>query len=161
MSWASHLPAVNALLNSVAAVFLLAGLIFIKQDKKEAHRKAMLGAISMSALFLISYLIYHYQVGSVKFTAQGLPRTIYLTVLATHIVLAATVPPLALITLHRGLKARFPSHRKIARWTWPIWMYVSVTGVVVYVMLYQLYPPDPAPTQTIQLPEMRAPAAIH
>lgn len=132
------LPALNALLNLSATICLITGYLLIRQGKREAHRKAMLAALAASVAFLTSYLIYHAQVGSVRFQKQGLIRTVYLSILLTHTVLAAAVPVLAGITLSRALKARFPQHRAIARWTLPIWLYVSVTGVIVYLMLYQM-----------------------
>jgi uncharacterized membrane protein YozB (DUF420 family) len=131
------LPAVNATLNAIAAVLLVIGYVLIRSGRRELHRKVMLAAFTTSAVFLASYLVYHAQVGSVRFTRQGLVRPLYFTVLITHVVLAAAVLPLALITLSRGLKAKFDRHRAIARWTLPIWLYVSVTGVLVYVLLYQ------------------------
>lgn len=131
------LPALNAVLNGTAAILLITAWILIKQGKREAHKRVMLAAFSVSILFLISYLIYHAQVGSVRYAKSGALRTIYLTVLATHTVLAAAVPVLAIITLRRGLAARYVPHKAIARWTLPIWLYVSVTGVVVYLMLYR------------------------
>ncbi|MCC6361876.1 MAG: DUF420 domain-containing protein [Bryobacterales bacterium] len=132
------LPTVNAVLNATASVLLVTGYALIRQGKREAHRKAMLAAFATSVLFLICYLLYHFQVGSVRFTKTGPIRTVYLTILATHTVLAAAVPVLAIITLQRALAARFDRHRRIARWTLPVWLYVSVTGVVVYLMLYQM-----------------------
>jgi putative membrane protein len=137
----SDLPLVNALLNSTSSVFLLTGYLLIRLKKREAHRKVMFAALTTSTLFLISYLVYHYEVGSVRFSGQGGVRTLYFAILITHTILAAAVPPLAIITLFKALKDRFPQHKRIARWTLPIWLYVSVTGVVVYIMLYQLYPP--------------------
>jgi putative membrane protein len=131
------LPALNASLNAVATVLLIAGYFLIRARRIELHRLCMLGAVAVSALFLASYLIYHFQVGSVRFTREGPVRTVYFTILITHVILAAAVPPLALITLARGLNARYAKHRAIARWTLPIWLYVSVTGVLVYVLLYQ------------------------
>lgn len=132
------LPALNACLNFTAFVLLLIGYRLIRQGRREAHRKVMLAAFAMSALFLTSYLIYHFNVGSVKFEKPGPIRYVYLTILFTHIVLAVPVAIMAPITLFRGLRERFAEHRRIARWTFPIWVYVSVTGVIVYVMLYQL-----------------------
>ena len=136
----SQLPALNAALNSLSAVFLLTGFFFIKSRHRDAHRNCMLAAFTSSSLFLISYLIYHYQVGSVPFKGQGGIRTVYFTILISHTILAVTVVPLALITLVRALKGKFIAHRRIARWTFPIWLYVSVTGVIVYWMLYWLVP---------------------
>lgn len=131
------LPAVNATLNGASGILLLAGYVLIRARRVEQHRLCMLAAFATSTLFLISYLVYHAQVGSVPFQRQGFVRPLYFTILITHVVLAATVVPLALVTLSRGLKNRIPAHRKIARWTFPIWLYVSVTGVLVYVLLYQ------------------------
>ena len=131
------LPAVNATLNAISGVLLLIGYFLIRARRIEQHRRVMLAAFATSTLFLICYVIYHARVGSVRFTRQGLVRPIYFTILITHVVLAAAVLPLALVTLSRGLKARFASHRAVARWTLPVWIYVSVTGVIVYVLLYQ------------------------
>ena len=131
------LPAVNASLNAVSGVLLLVGYVLIRARRIAAHRAVMIAAFAASSLFLICYVVYHAQVGSVPFQRQGFVRPLYFTILITHVVLAATVPPLAIVTLTRGLKGRYPQHRRIARWTFPIWMYVSVTGVLVYVLLYQ------------------------
>jgi len=131
------LPALNATLNGIAGMLLLIGWVLIRSRRIEAHRICMIAAFGTSSLFLASYLIYHAQVGSVPFTRQGFVRPLYFTILLTHVVLAAATLPLALVTLSRGLKARFAKHRAIARWTLPIWLYVSVTGVLVYVLLYQ------------------------
>ncbi|MBL8213367.1 MAG: DUF420 domain-containing protein [Bryobacterales bacterium] len=132
------LPTLNAFLNATAAVLLVVGYILIRQKKREAHRKVMWAAFTTSIVFLISYLVYHFQVGSVKFPGTGTIRTVYLSILLTHTVLAAAVPVLAIVSLKRALAARFDHHRTIARWTLPIWLYVSVTGVVVYWMLYRM-----------------------
>ncbi len=132
------LPTVNAVLNATSAILLVIGYTLIRRRKVDAHRKVMLTAFGTSVAFLICYLIYHAQVGSVHFPHTGKLRAVYLTILTTHTILAAAVPVLAIITLNRALKARFDKHRKIARWTFPIWLYVSVTGVVVYAMLYHL-----------------------
>ena len=134
----TNLPALNAVLNSASAVLVLAGVYFIKQRNVTAHKTCMFAALGVSALFLTSYLIYHYQVGSVRFEHEGPIRIIYLGILLTHTVLAAAVVPLVLRTAYLALKNRLDSHRRIARWTFPIWIYVSVTGVVVYLMLYQM-----------------------
>jgi uncharacterized membrane protein YozB (DUF420 family) len=131
---------VNAALNALAAILLLNGYRLIRRGEKEAHRKTMLAAFGVSVVFLISYLIYHYNVGSVRFEKQGVVRNLYLAILLTHTVLAAAVPFLAIVSLRRGLKGEFAAHRKVARWTLPIWLYVSVTGVIVYWMLYHLQP---------------------
>jgi uncharacterized membrane protein YozB (DUF420 family) len=132
------LPAVNATLNSLATLLLLTGYALIKQRRLTAHRNVMIAAVVCSTLFLTSYLVYHAQVGSVRFPGTGLPRTIYLSILLTHTVLAAAVPFLAAVTVWRAYKKRWSRHVAIARWTLPIWLYVSVTGVVVYWMLYQM-----------------------
>ena len=136
----TSLPAVNAALNSLSAVLLLTGFGFIRAGNQSAHRTSMLAACGCSTLFLISYLIYHFHVGSVPFKGQGLIRPVYFTILISHTILATAVVPLAMITLIRGLQENFVKHRRIARWTFPIWLYVSVTGVIVYWMLYWLVP---------------------
>ena len=132
-------PTLNATLNASAGVLLTLGYVFIRRRRIEAHKKCMLGAFACSIIFLISYVIYHLQVGSVRFQGQGWIRPVYFTLLGTHTVLAVTVVPLALVTLARSLKGNFQAHRRIARWTLPIWLYVSVTGVIVYFLLYHLY----------------------
>ncbi len=132
------LPVVNATLNATAAILLVWGYILIRRRSIAAHRKVMLAAFATSSVFLVCYLIYHFNVGSVRFPRTGGIRTFYLSLLMSHTILAATVPPLAIITLSRGLRARYDKHRKIARWTLPVWLYVSVTGVAVYWMLYQM-----------------------
>ncbi len=134
----TDLPTLNAVLNSLAAILLLTGFVFIRTSNISAHKACMLAAFATSTLFLISYLTYHYQVGSVRFQGQGWMRTVYFTILISHTILATAVVPLALITLFRGLKLRFEAHRRIARWTFPIWLYVSISGVLVYLMLYKL-----------------------
>jgi uncharacterized membrane protein YozB (DUF420 family) len=134
---ATDLPALNAALNATATVLLVTGWALIRAKRVEQHRLCMLAAVAVSALFLASYLTYHYQVGSVPFTRQGIVRPIYFTILLTHVVLAFVTLPLAIVTLTRGLNGRVAQHRAIARWTMPIWLYVSVTGVLVYVLLYQ------------------------
>ena len=131
------LPKLNAVLNATAAVLLVCAYILIKRGRREAHKRVMLAAFTVSVVFLISYLTYHAQVGSVRYPHPGAIRSVYLTILFTHTVLAAAVPVLAIITLRRGLRGNFVRHKAIARWTLPIWLYVSVTGVVVYLMLYQ------------------------
>jgi uncharacterized membrane protein YozB (DUF420 family) len=150
---------VNATLNAVATVLLVVGLAMIKRGRVMAHKRVMLTTFAVSTVFLVCYLWYHYQVGSVKFTQPGIVKTIYLVILLTHVVLAATVPVLAIWTIYLGLRATGSfgrgaaeetgqdlavyraRHRRLAHWTYPIWLYVSVTGVVVYVMLYHLWPP--------------------
>ena len=135
----SDLPLVNASLNAIATVLLIFGYVCIRQRRIAAHRAAMVAAFATSVLFLISYLIYHAHAGSRPFPGRGNIRVIYFVILITHIVLAATIPPLAGITLWRAYRRRFDRHMKIARWTLPLWLYVSITGIVVYWMLYQLY----------------------
>jgi uncharacterized membrane protein YozB (DUF420 family) len=134
----TQLPTVNATLNGIAAVLLVIGWVLIRRRKIQAHRAVMLSAFACSILFLVSYLVYHYQVGSVRFQGEGAIRTVYFAILISHTLLATAVPFLAAITLFRALKERFAKHRAIARWTLPIWLYVSVTGVVVYWMLYRM-----------------------
>jgi uncharacterized membrane protein YozB (DUF420 family) len=135
----SILPSINATLNALSAILLVWAYVLIRKRRIEQHRRVMLSAFGTSCLFLVCYLVYHAQVGSKPFGHEGTTiRTVYLGILLTHTVLAAAVPFLAVITLRRGLAARYDKHRKIARWTLPIWLYVSVTGVVVYGMLYHL-----------------------
>lgn len=134
----TDLPTVNAILNGLATVLLIAGYSLVRQRKLESHRKVMLAAFGCSVAFMASYLFYHFQVGSVKFQGQGTVRTVYFSILLTHTVLAALVPFLASVTLFRALRERFVAHKKLARWTLPIWLYVSVTGVVIYFMLYRM-----------------------
>jgi uncharacterized membrane protein YozB (DUF420 family) len=131
------LPSVNATLNGISGVLLFIGWRLVRAGRLDAHRNVMLAACASSTLFLVSYLVYHAQVGSVPFTRQGLVRPVYFTILVTHVILAAVTLPLALVTLSRGLRERFVQHRAIARWTLPIWGYVSITGVLVYVLLYR------------------------
>ncbi len=132
-------PAFNAVLNASAAVFLTAGYSLIRRRRVAAHRACMLAAFACSAAFLVSYVLYHLRAGVVHFQGQGWIRWFYFLLLATHTVLAAAIVPLALLTLSRSLSGRFDSHRRIARWTLPAWLYVSLTGVIVYFMLYHLY----------------------
>lgn len=141
MSSVPLLATVNASLNAIAAVFLGAGFYFIRRRQISAHRICMLIAFAVSMVFLVSYVAYHIQVGDVRFQGRGAVRPVYFTILISHIILAVTTVPLAIITLSRALRARFDAHRRIARWTWPIWMYVSVTGVIVYLMVYHIYGP--------------------
>jgi putative membrane protein len=138
----SDLPAVNASLNGLATVFLTLGFIFIKRGQKIAHRNCMIAAVVTSAIFLVFYVLHKILVRGVHtpFGGEGAIRTVYYVMLISHILLAMAIVPLVLITLSRGLKERWEHHKKIARWTWPIWMYVSVTGVLVYLMLYQWFP---------------------
>lgn len=133
-----QLPTLNACLNTISAILLIRGYLLIRRRQIEAHKRTMLAAFAVSTLFLISYLVYHYNVGSVKFQGQGTIRVVYFTILLTHTILAAVVAPMILVTLWRAWKNQFDRHRKLARYTLPIWLYVSVTGVVVYLMLYHL-----------------------
>jgi uncharacterized membrane protein YozB (DUF420 family) len=134
----ADLPALNATLNSLAAVLLTVGWTAIRRRRIALHRACMLAAFGTSAVFLASYLVYHYHVGSKPFQGQGAIRIVYLSILFSHIVLAGAIVPLSVVTLVRALRSRFDKHRRIARVTLPLWLYVSVTGVVVYVMLYRL-----------------------
>lgn len=140
------LPAVNGSLNGLSTVFLTAGYVFIRQKKQAAHRNCMIAAFVTSTLFLACYLTYHFYLayalhrGPTKFLDPAWFRPIYLSILISHTILAVVIVPLILITLSRALRQRFDRHRKIARWTWPLWMYVSVTGVVIYFLLYQIFP---------------------
>lgn len=131
------LPAVNASLNATASVFLVCGYVLIRRRQIALHRACMIAALGTSVLFLICYIVYHAQVGSVRFPRYGFVRPVYFTILITHVTLAVTVLPLAIITAARGLRGDYRRHKRIARWTFPIWLYVSVTGVLVYVLLYQ------------------------
>jgi uncharacterized membrane protein YozB (DUF420 family) len=131
------LPSVNAFLNAASAVLLTWGYTLIRRKMVDQHRRVMLTAFATSCVFLVCYVVYHAQVGSVPYQHTGILRPIYFTILITHTLLAATVPVLAIITLSRGLRGRITAHRAIARWTLPIWLYVNVTGVVVYAMLYR------------------------
>ncbi len=135
------LATVNASLNAIAAVFLGAGYFFIRRRQIGAHRICMLIAFAVSVVFLVCYVTYHIQVGDVRFQGRGVVRPVYFTILISHIILAGATVPLAVFTLSRALRARFDKHRRIARWAWPVWMYVSVTGVIVYLMVYHIYGP--------------------
>lgn len=136
----SILPHLNATLNATSFVFLVLGFYFIRRRNVTAHLSCMVAALSVSVLFLVSYVIYHYNYGSVRFKGEGFVRPLYLTILFTHVVLAVVIVPLIVLTLRRALRGDYARHRRIARWTYPLWLYVSVTGVVVYLMLYRLYP---------------------
>ncbi len=131
----TDLPQLNAVLNLIATLFLFAGFIFIKKRNIQAHMRMMWSAVLVSALFLISYLIFHFQVGSVGYDGTGWIRPIYFIILISHIILAIVNLPMILVTMYRALKKDYQKHKKIARWTWPVWMYVSLTGVIVYVMM--------------------------
>ena len=134
----TDLPALNASLNAISTVLLVTGYVFIRRGDRRRHQACMLAALTTSAMFLTSYVIYHAQVGSVPFKGTGWIRTVYFAVLIPHVILAAAIVPPILITASRGLSAKYDKHRRIARWTLPLWLYVSVTGVIVYLMLYQL-----------------------
>jgi putative membrane protein len=136
----SDLPLLNACLNGTSALLLTIGYIQIKKQRKTAHRNCMIGAFATSTLFLISYLYYHYHAKTTRFVDPQWFRPIYLTILLTHTLLATIIVPMVLVTFYRAIKQQWERHKAIARWTWPIWMYVSVTGVVIYLILYQLFP---------------------
>ena len=134
------LPTLNACLNALSGVMLIVGYVQIKKGNAHLHKRLMVGAFCVSVLFIVSYLIYHYGAGSVRFKGQGWIRPVYFAILISHTILASVVPFLAVITLYRAFKGDFRRHRRIARWAFPIWVYVSATGVVVYLLLYVLYP---------------------
>lgn len=140
----SDLPAVNATLNGLCAVCLTAGYVFIRRNNKQAHRNCMCAALVLSVLFLACYLTYHYKAGRTVFLEPQWFRPVYLVILLTHTVLAVVIVPMVIVTVVRALRERFDQHRRIARWTWPLWMYISITGVVVYLLLYQIFPQRPA-----------------
>ncbi len=137
------LPAVNAVLNGCSSLLLIGGLVSIRRGDRKTHERCMSGALICSALFLASYLTYHWFAGRTVFRDPAWFRPIYLAILLTHTVLAVVIVPLILVTVVRAVRERFESHKAIARWTWPMWMYVSVTGVVIYLLLYQIYPQKP------------------
>lgn len=139
-----QLPLLNALLNSASTVCILAGWACIAREMKRAHALFMAAAVVFSAIFLASYLYYHFHAGSVRFTAGGWARPVYFTILVSHIALAFAVPPLVLATVFHALRGRFDRHRRLARWTLPVWLYVSATGVLIYLMLYVWFPARPA-----------------
>lgn len=134
----TDLPALNATLNAISTVLLVTGYVFIRRGDRRRHKACMIAALTTSAMFLTSYVIYHAQVGSVPFKGTGWIRTLYFAVLIPHVILAAAIVPPVLITVSRALSAKYDKHRRIARWTLPLWLYVSVTGVIVYLMLYRL-----------------------
>lgn len=136
----ADLPHVNAALNAVSIVFLAAGYRYIRRGEREKHKACMLGAIAVSAAFLVSYLIYHFNSGLARFGGEGLVRPVYFTILIVHVLAAVAITVMVPITAVRALAGRFDQHRRIARWTWPLWMYVAVSGVVVYVMAIHFYP---------------------
>jgi len=133
-------PALNASLNGASAVLLVTGRYLISRGHMAAHRACMIAAVIASTLFLLCYLYFHFHVGNILFLGQGVWRTVYFSILIPHVILAFVIVPLVIITLSRGLRARYASHRTIARWTFPLWMFVSITGVLVYFMLYQWFP---------------------
>jgi putative membrane protein len=137
----SVFPVVNAVLNGASALLVLSGIILIRRNRRAAHKRVMLAAVVTSSLFLISYLYYHAHVGNVHFQGQGISRPVYFTILTSHTLLAAAVVPLVLVTVTRALRGRFERHRAAARWTYPVWLYVSVTGVVIYFMVYRFFAP--------------------
>lgn len=138
----SFLPTLNAMLNATSGILIVIGFLMIRRKRIAAHRACMLGAITCSSLFLISYVVYHvgFGAGVTRFTGEGWVRTFYHTILISHTILAVTVVPFVIVTLTRALRRDFARHRKVARWTFPMWLYVSITGVIVYLMLYHFYP---------------------
>lgn len=136
----SDLPALNASLNGLSAILLTAGLVFIKRGEKTAHRNCMVAAFVVSTVFLVSYLTYHAQIGHTSFQDPAWFRPIYLAILIPHVLLAALIVPMILATFWFAVRGTFEKHRKIAKWTWPLWMFVSVTGVIIYLLLYQIFP---------------------
>ena len=138
----SFLPTLNALLNATTGILIVTGFLLIRRGRVKAHRACLIGAVTTASLFLISYLVYHvgFGAGVTRFTGTGWVRPLYFTILISHTMLAATIVPFVVITLRRGLRGDFSRHRRIARWTFPMWLYVSVTGVIVYLMLYHVYP---------------------
>ncbi|HYL98651.1 MAG TPA: DUF420 domain-containing protein [Blastocatellia bacterium] len=145
----NSLPVLNAILNGTSAVLILAGFIFIRKKMINAHRACMVSAVVTSSLFLVSYLTYHYYHGVTRFPGTGAARPTYFTILGTHTVLAAAIVPLVIVTLYKALRGRFAGHRKVARWTFPMWLYVSITGVLVYLMLYQFFPQRASDRQAV------------
>lgn len=141
MTFADVLPHVTATLNAVTILFLLAGLYFIRRRNRDAHRAAMIGAVSLSVAFLAAYLLYHFTSPIFRFAGEGAVRPIYYALLISHVVLAAAVAPMVALTFLRGLRGRFTVHRAVARWTLPVWLYVSASGLIVYLMLYHVYRP--------------------
>ncbi|MGI8835537.1 MAG: DUF420 domain-containing protein [Pyrinomonadaceae bacterium] len=135
-----YLPHVNAILNSTSAILLVVGYGFIRRGRINAHRNCQIAAVATSTLFLISYLTYHFYHGATKFSGQGIVRPVYFAILLTHTILAVVIVPMILLTLYRAARRDFIRHRRTARWTLPLWLYVSVTGVIIYLMLYQIYP---------------------
>lgn len=141
----SNLPHFQATMNLLCTAALLTGYYFIKKENKEAHKKSMVTALSASVIFMVSYLYYHYNVGTYKFGGEGSIRTVYFTILFTHTVLSVVMLPMIVLTVYRAFRQDFERHPKIARWTLPIWLYVSVTGIIIYTMLYHMYTPIAPP----------------
>jgi putative membrane protein len=137
------LPHLNAILNSTSAIFLLAGYQFIRQGRITRHRNCQIAALIASVIFLASYLTYHYFHGATRFAGQGIARPVYFTILISHTILAVVIVPLVLVSFYRAARGDFVKHKRVARWTLPLWLYVSVTGVIVYLMLYRIYPSQP------------------
>ena len=140
MKYIYALPHLNAILNATSGLLLVTGYLFIRRRKVIAHRNCLVAALVASTLFLVSYLTYHYYYGSTRFAGQGLVRSVYFMILISHTILAAVIVPFVGVTLYRAARGQFARHMRIARWTFPMWLYVSVTGVIVYLMLYQIYP---------------------
>ena len=137
------LPTLNACLNATSGILITTGFVFIRRRNVQAHRVCMVAALTSSVLFLISYLVYHYHAGATRFAGTGAARAIYFAVLLTHTVLAAVIVPFVIVTVTRAVRGQFLRHQRVARWTFPMWLYVSVTGVIVYLMLYHIYPSRP------------------
>lgn len=140
MEWLRMMPAVNASLNATSGLLVLLGFFFIRTGRRAAHRNSMLSACGVSVVFLASYLFYHYHAGTTRFAGQGWSRPVYFTILTSHTILAVVIVPLILLAVYYGLKDRRPQHRRIVKWAYPLWLYVSVTGVLVYFFLYQWFP---------------------
>ncbi|MHB0968997.1 MAG: DUF420 domain-containing protein [Thermoanaerobaculia bacterium] len=140
MNWVSMLPTVNASLNALSGIFLIIGWVNIRRGERTTHKRFMIAACTTSVLFLATYLLYHSLSGSTRFTGTGWSRPVYFSILLSHTILAAAIVPMVIVTLSRALRNRFVEHRRIARWTFPLWIYVSVTGVFVYLFLYHFFP---------------------
>ncbi|HVT43505.1 MAG TPA: DUF420 domain-containing protein [Thermoanaerobaculia bacterium] len=140
MEWLKILPAVNATLNATSGALIVTGYLLIRRKNIAAHRRAMLAACACSVIFLASYLFYHYHAGATRFTGTGWTRPLYFTILGSHTILAMVIVPLVILSVYNGLKNRVPQHRRVAKWTYPLWLYVSITGVLVYFFLYHWFP---------------------
>jgi putative membrane protein len=136
----AYLPHLNVILNALSTTLLITGFLCIRSGRRDLHKRAMISALAVSCLFILSYVTYHFEVGSVSFRGEGMVRTAYLIILGSHTILAMSVPPLAIVTLLRGLRGKFGLHKALARWTLPVWLYVNVTGIIVYILVYQLNP---------------------